>query len=312
MIEVQNLTKRYGDTVAVNNISFDIKKGEIVGLLGPNGAGKTTTMRILTCYLPADSGKATVGGKDVAEQSLEVKRRLGYLPENNPLYADMGVVEYLRFIARIRHISRRQINSKINEMIDMCGLKTVFHKDIGELSKGFCQRVGLAQAMIHNPDILILDEPTVGLDPNQIVEIRELIKRIGQEKTVILSSHILPEVAATCQRIIIMNKGTIADSGTPEEMSRRTSGETIITMVIRGPLEEIKEKLRSLNKVRDFELKELKETDRHCFKITSSDENDIGEELFQMTADNGWTLSELHKEKLSLENIFQQLTITEN
>ncbi|MCD6353340.1 MAG: ATP-binding cassette domain-containing protein [Proteobacteria bacterium] len=312
MIEVQNLTKRYGDTVAVDNISFDIKKGEIVGLLGPNGAGKTTTMRILTCYLPADSGKVTVASKDVSEQSLEIKRCMGYLPENNPLYADMGVVDYLRFIACIRHIPRRQINSRIKEMIEVCGLKTVVHKDIGELSKGFCQRVGLAQAMIHNPDILILDEPTVGLDPNQIVEIRELIKRIGEEKTVILSSHILPEVAATCQRIIIMNKGSIADSGTPEEMSSRTSGDSIITIVIRGPVEEIKEKLRSMKKIKNFELKEIREDGKSCFKVINTGGNDIGEDLFHMTADNGWALSELHQEKVSLENIFQQLTVTEN
>ena len=175
MIEAKNLTKRYGDTVAVDNVSFTVHKGEIVGLLGPNGAGKTTTMRILTCYLPPDSGKATIGGKDIFEQSLNVRHCIGYLPENNPLYTDIGVVDYLRFIAQIRNLPRKQVKPKLKEMIKVCGLEPVINKRIGALSKGFCQRVGLAQTMIHDPDILILDEPTVGLDPNQIIEIRELV-----------------------------------------------------------------------------------------------------------------------------------------
>ncbi|MFH0814281.1 MAG: ATP-binding cassette domain-containing protein [Pseudomonadota bacterium] len=312
MIEVQNLTKRYGDTVAVDNISFSIKRGEIVGLLGPNAAGKTTTMRILTCYLPADSGKVTVAGKDVFERSLEVRRQIGYLPENNPLYTDMGVVEFLRFIAHIRHIPRKQVNSKIREIIEICGLESVIHKNIGELSKGFCQRVGLAQAMIHNPDILILDEPTVGLDPNQIIEIRELIKRIGEEKTVILSSHILPEVAATCKRIIIMNNGRIAGSGTPEEMSTRAKGGGVIHIVIRGPVEEVKEKLRSMKSIKSFEAKGSEGDGNIRFEVISTGEETLCEELFRMVADSGWTLSELRQETISLEDVFQQLTLKES
>ncbi|MBN2467548.1 MAG: ATP-binding cassette domain-containing protein [Deltaproteobacteria bacterium] len=310
MIDVENLTKCYGDTVAVNAITFSVAKGEIVGLLGPNGAGKTTTMRILTCYLPADGGRATIAGKDVSEKSLAVRRCLGYLPENNPLYHDMGVVEYLRFIASIRHIPRKQINTKIREMIETCGLKPVISKNIGELSKGFCQRVGLAQALIHDPDILILDEPTVGLDPNQIVEIRELIKKIGKEKTVILSSHILPEVAATCQRIIIMNKGSIAASGTPAEMAGRTKGGNVINLVIRGPEAEVQVKLRMVRNVKEFEIAG-EENGKTRFKIISSGDDDVAEELFRMAVDNNWTLSELHQESLSLEDIFQQLTIEE-
>jgi ABC-2 type transport system ATP-binding protein len=312
MIETKDLTKRYGDTVAVDNVSFTVNKGEIIGLLGPNGAGKTTTMRILTCYLPADAGKATIAGKDVFEQSLDVRRSIGYLPENNPLYTDMGVVGYLRFIAKIRHIPRKQINSKIKEMIEVCGLEPVIHKSIGALSKGFCQRVGLAQAMIHDPEILIFDEPTVGLDPNQIIEIRELIKRIGEEKTVILSSHILPEVAATCKRIIIMNNGRIVGSGTPEEMSIHARGGGVINIVIRGPVEEIKGKLRSMKEVKDFKVKGGEGNHRTRFEVISAGGIDLSEDLFQMVAENGWTLSELHQETLSLEDVFQQLTLKES
>ena len=312
MIEAENLTKRYGDTVAVDNVSFSVQKGEIVGLLGPNGAGKTTTMRILTCYLPPDAGKATIAGKDIHEQSLAVRHCLGYLPENNPLYADIGVVDYLKFIAHIRNIPRKHITSKLKGMIEACGLEPVINKRIGELSKGFCQRVGLAQTMIHDPDILILDEPTVGLDPNQILEIRELIKRIGEEKTVILSSHILPEVAATCKRIIIMNNGQIVGSGTPEEMSTRAKGGGVVNVVIRGPVEEIKEKLSSMEKVKDFKIKDSETDGLTRFEVISTGEEALNEELFRMVAANGWSLSELYRESLSLEDVFQQLTLKEN
>jgi len=312
MIEAESLTKRYGEIIAVDNISFTVNKGEIVGLLGPNGAGKTTTMRILTCYLPPDSGKATIDGKDVIEQSLEVRDRIGYLPENNPLYMDMRVVDYLRFIAEIRHLPRKQAMSKLREMAKVCGLEPVINKSIGELSKGFCQRVGLAQAMIHDPDILILDEPTVGLDPNQIIEIRELIKRIGEEKTIILSSHILPEVAATCKRIIIMNNGRIVGSGTPEEMSTRARGGGVISITIRGPVEEITEKLRAMKKVKNFKIKGSEGDGRTRFEVISAGEADLNEDLFRMVAENGWILSELYQEAVSLEDVFQQLTLKES
>lgn len=312
MIEVRNLTKRYGDTVAVNSISFSIAKGEIVGLLGPNGAGKTTTMRMLTCYLPPDGGTATVGGKDVCDQSLAVRQHIGYLPENNPLYRDMGVVDYLRFIARIRQIPRDEISSKVKGMVEVCGLEPVINKRVGELSKGFCQRVGLAQTIIHDPDILILDEPTVGLDPNQIIEIRSLIKRLGEEKTVILSSHILPEVAATCKRIIIMNQGRIAASGTPEEMAGRARGGGIITTIIRGPAPEVHEKLRSLAKVKSVTVTGSEEDGKTRFEVISTGAAGLTEDLFRLVVDNGWSLSELHQETASLEDVFQQLTILEN
>jgi len=312
MIEAENLTKRYGDTIAVDDVSFSVKKGEIVGLLGPNGAGKTTTMRILTCYLAPDGGKATLAGKDIIEQSFDVRHCLGYLPENNPLYTDMGVVDYLKFIAHIRNLPRKHLTAKLKEMIEVCGLEPVLNKRIGALSKGFCQRVGLAQTMIHDPDILILDEPTVGLDPNQIVEIRELIKRLGEEKTVILSSHILPEVAATCKRIIIMNNGKIVGSGTPEEMSTRARGGGIVNIVVRGPVEEIKEKLNSMEKVKDFKVKDTETVGWTRFEVVSTGEEDINEELFRMVVANGWSLCELYQESLSLEDVFQQLTLKEH
>jgi len=312
MIEAKNLTKRFGDTLAVDAISFTVNKGGIVGLLGPNGAGKTTTMRILTCYLAADSGTATIAGKNVFTQSLEVRRCIGYLPENNPLYTEMGVVDYLGFIAQIRHIPRKKIKPQTKEMIEICGLEPVLNKKIDELSKGFRQRVGLAQAMIHNPEVLIFDEPTVGLDPNQIVEIRELIKRLGAEKTVILSSHILPEVSATCKQVIIMNRGRIVASGTPEEMSNRARGGGVVTMVVRGPVEQIKDTLKTVKKVKNFTAQETEADGRTRFEIISTGEENINEDLFRMVTENGWVLSELHQEALSLEDVFQQLTLKES
>ena len=213
MIEVKGISKRFGPTTAVDNISFSIAKGEVVGFLGPNGAGKTTTMRILTCFLPADAGEAKVAGFDVLEQSMAVRSRIGYLPESAPLYLDMRVSEFLDYIGAIRGLHGADRTAAINRMIEVCGLSGVMLKQIGELSKGYRQRVGLAQAMIHNPEILVLDEPTSGLDPNQIREIRDLIKTLGKEKTVILSTHILPEVEATCSRVMIINRGKIVADG---------------------------------------------------------------------------------------------------
>ena len=225
MIEVRELTKSYGTTVAVNKVSFDAHAGEVLGFLGPNGAGKTTTMRILTCYLSADAGSATVAGHDVFEESVEVRKQIGYLPESAPLYSDMGVIEYLNFMTQVRHIPKSQRKERTRAVIDICGLEGVIQKDIGELSKGYRQRVGLAQSLIHDPPILILDEPTSGLDPSQIIEIRNLIKNIGQEKLVLFSTHILPEVSATCSRILIINNGKIVANGTPEELSSQAEGE---------------------------------------------------------------------------------------
>ena len=225
MIEVRELTKSYGPTRAVDQVSFDAKAGEVVGFIGPNGAGKTTTMRILTCYLTADAGKATVAGYDVLEHPIDVRKNVGYLPESAPLYTDMGVVEYLKFMAEVRDIPKSQRKERINTVIDICGLEGVIQKDIGELSKGYRQRVGLAQSLVHDPPILILDEPTSGLDPTQTIEIRNLIIEMGKEKLVLFSTHILPEVAATCSRILIINQGKIVANGTLEELIDQVQSE---------------------------------------------------------------------------------------
>src|SRR5690606_24336381 len=223
-IRIENLSKRYGNQVAVDNISFNVRTGEILGFLGPNGAGKSTSMKMITGYLGIGSGDILIGGKSIREYGDELKKHVGYLPENNPLYLDMPVIDYLRFCAALQCVPKAMINDRIRSMVGMCGLNAEKHKKIGELSKGYRQRVGLAQAMIHDPQVLILDEPTTGLDPNQIVEIRKLIRELGKEKTVILSTHILPEVEATCDRILIINKGKIVADGTPELLRQQATG----------------------------------------------------------------------------------------
>ena len=311
MIDVEGITKRYAETVAVDNLSFQVEKGEILGLLGPNGAGKTTTMRVLTGYLAADSGKVTVAGMSLAEKPIEIRRLIGYLPENNPLYPDMGVMEYLYFIAAMRGLPKAGRQSRIDQVIELTGLEKMAHKNIGELSKGYCQRVGLAQAIVHDPEILILDEPTVGLDPNQIVEIRSLIHRFGRDKTIILSSHILPEVAATCSRIIILNRGKLAGSGTPEEMSVRARGGNAVTFVLKGPADAITEKLKGNPDIRKIDIKGEEGSGRTRFRVITDGSVDVREAIFLMAVENQWVLSELYRESLSLEEVFQHLTIEE-
>ena len=311
MIEVKNLTKRYGATVAVNDVSFDAKAGEVLGFLGPNGAGKTTTMRILTCYLSADAGTAKVAGYDVFEESIEVRKQIGYLPESAPLYTDMGVLDYLNFIAQIRNIPKSQRKERIREVIDICGLEKVIQKDVGELSKGYRQRLGLSQALIHAPSILILDEATSGLDPNQIIEIRNLIKEIGKEKMIIFSSHILPEVSATCSRILIINEGRLVANGTPEELAGRAKGQEVVHISIRGPREEIEAKLDDLSFVSDFKC--VKADDEILgYRISSQQGNNAAEEIFQFVVNNHWSLTELRQETVSLEDVFLQLTSSES
>ena len=312
MIEVRNLTKRYGATVAVNNISFNAEAGEVLGLLGPNGAGKTTTMRILTCYMPADDGTATVAGFDIHQQSVEVRKRIGYLPESAPLYNDMGVVDYLNFVGEVRNIPSTVRSTRVKDMIDTCGLERVIRKDIGELSRGYRQRVGLAQALIHNPDILILDEPTAGLDPNQIVEIRGLIKKLGAEKTVILSTHILPEVEATCDRVVIINEGVIVASGTTDELAGMGKGDETVHIQIRGPQELIDFRLRQMPQVASFVKSGEPEPGLHRYAIKPGDSGNITEDLFRMVADENWSLAELRTEMASLEDVFRRLTTSDS
>lgn len=311
MIEVKNLTKRYGATVAVNDVSFDAKAGEVLGFLGPNGAGKTTTMRILTCYLSADAGTAKVAGYDVFEESIEVRKQIGYLPESAPLYTDMGVLDYLNFIAQIRNIPKSHRKERIREVIDVCGLEKVIQKDVGELSKGYRQRLGLSQALIHAPAILILDEATSGLDPSQIIEIRNLIKEIGKEKMIIFSSHILPEVSATCSRILIINEGRLVANGTPEELAGRAKGQEVVHISIRGHRAEIEAKLDELNFVSDYKC--VKADDQILgYRISSQQGNNAAEEIFQFVVDNHWSLTELRQETVSLEDVFLQLTGSES
>jgi ABC-2 type transport system ATP-binding protein len=311
MIQVSNLHKRFGPTHAVRDVSFNVQRREVVGFLGPNGAGKTTTMRVLTCYLPADDGTATIAGFDVATHPLEVRRRIGYLPESAPLYTEMGVIDYLSFIGEVRGLEGRRCRERVQNMVEVCGLEKVIKKDINELSRGYRQRVGLAQTLIHDPDVLILDEPTSGLDPNQIIEIRQLIREIGREKTVILSTHILPEVTATCSRVIIINEGRLVADGAPDELANRSRGGERVYMTVRGPQAEVEGKLASLPAVRSVRVVGGPAPGRVRYEITSGDGVDPTEQLFQVAADNRWPVSELYREASSLEQVFIQLTQTD-
>jgi len=312
MIQVQNLTKRYGPTVAVRDISFSVARGEVLGFLGPNGAGKTTTMRILTGFLPADEGTVRIAGYDVNEQSLDVRRRMGYLPESAPLYEDMGVIDYLEYVAEMRGYKGPERTQRVKRMVDVCGLSTMVAKNIGQLSKGFRQRVGLAQAMIHEPDILVLDEPTSGLDPNQIVEIRALIKTLGREKTVILSTHILPEVQATCSRVMIISGGVLVADDTPEGLALKASGgqEVFATFKGRGP--EIEASLgNGFDGAARVEFAGANGTDlfRYRFVVPSGgDPVTLSESVFRLAVAKGWTITELRHDAASLEDVFRQLT----
>jgi gliding motility-associated transport system ATP-binding protein len=307
MIEVQELTKRYGPTVAVSGVSFEVQKGEILGFLGPNGAGKTTTMRVITGYLPPTTGKVRVAGYDVVEEPLEAKRRTGYLPESPPVYPDMTVVEYLGFVARIKGVARREIGKRIHEVSEKVAIKDVQDRQIGKLSKGYRQRVGLAQALLHNPDVLILDEPTAGLDPKQIIETRELIKGLAGQHTVVLSTHILPEVSKTCQRVVVINVGKIVAVGTPDELTRRLQGYETVLVTAEGPAGEIKEKLQSVSGVKIVEPRGSSDG-AVTLEVQSEKGKDVRAELARAVVESRWRLLELKTSGLSLEEIFLKLT----
>jgi ABC-2 type transport system ATP-binding protein len=313
-IAVRNLTKLYDTEKAVNDISFDVKTGEILGFLGPNGAGKTTTMKIITCYMPPTSGMVEVEGMDIAEHSFEVRKKIGYLPEMNPLYLDMNVVEYLEYSARLHGLKDALLRSRLKEMIDVCGIADVRHKDIGELSKGFRQRVGLAQAMIHDPEVLILDEPTSGLDPNQIVEIRNLIRQLGRAKTVVLSTHILSEVQATCDRVIIINEGTIVADGTLEQLQQDFRGSERISLELKArttnAMMAIYPKVKDIQHVDSVEYGG-QEGEVHKFSIFAEKGFDIREEIFRRAVSEGWVLMEMSRKATSLEEVFHKLTTAE-
>jgi len=308
MIEVNGLTKRFGQVVAVDGISFSIDKGEVVGFLGPNGAGKTTTMRILTGFLRPDEGDIKICGEDVVENPIEVKRRIGYLPEDNPLYTSLTVKEYLQFVAEVRKITD---GGAVRDAIEISGLEEVTTRPIGELSKGYRQRVGLAQAILHNPDILIMDEPTSGLDPTQIVSIRSLIKELGKEKTIIISTHILPEVSATCSRVIIIHRGKIIARGTPDELQRDITSEgERVEMVIKASLESVNSVLRDIDWIRNYSVTSSEEGTLRV-SIEGKLNGDTRERLFYLAVDNRWVILEMRRERASLEDVFLQLTTQE-
>ncbi len=307
MIDVKGLTKRFGSTVAVRDISFQVPAGQVLGFLGPNGAGKSTTLRMLTGYMPADQGSATIAGFDIHSQSLDVRKRIGYLPESAPLYLDMLVPDFLNFISTVRKIPRSEMKNAVDRIVDRCGLKTVLYKKIGELSKGYRQRVGLAQAMIHDPDVLVLDEPTSGLDPNQIVEIRELIKNLGEEKTVILSTHILPEVQATCDRILIIHEGSIVADGTPGELTSQASGDDTFWVTIKTWDTNLISTLKELPGISDV-VEDFWDNDVARFGLKYRSGMDPAETLFKTAIEKKWTLMEMHRETASLEDIFSKLT----
>ncbi|MBL7022112.1 ATP-binding cassette domain-containing protein [Patescibacteria group bacterium] len=308
MIKIKDLTKKYDDLAAVDNISLEIKEGEILGFLGPNGAGKTTTMKILTGFMAPTSGSIDFDGLDIIEDSIAIREKIGYLPENNPLYEDMKVYEYLAFMGRVRGMKRDQLLKRMKVMIELAGLKSVLKQPIMELSKGYRQRVGIAQAMLHDPEILILDEPTSGLDPNQIVEIRSLIKKLGEQKTVVLCSHIMQEVQATCDRVIIISEGKIVGQGTPAELTAGVSGNDAMYVKIKGNEGVILEEVVKLEDVIEITKADKESEDIRGYNLTITAGKDIREELFKLAIDNNWSILESRKEAASLEDVFRKLT----
>ena len=315
MIKVEGLTKRYARTVAVDDISFEVEKGQIVGFLGPNGAGKTTTMRVLTCFLPPSAGTANVAGFDVLENPQEVKKRIGYLPETPPLYPEMEVIEYLNFVGQLKGIPGSEIKSRTREVIERCALGDVRSKLIAKLSKGFRQRVGIAQAIIHNPDVLILDEPTSGLDPKQIIEIRELLKALAGDHTIILSTHILSEVEHSCERVIIISQGKLVAQDSVANLTNRLRGSEAVALVVDSAAgapapTEVQGRLEQVAGVSRVMMKEAKDG-QLIFEVESLQGRHIRAELARSVVNAGWNLSELRPVGLSLEEIFLQLTTAE-
>jgi len=309
MIHVENLSKYYGDFCAVDQISFDIEKGEIVGLLGPNGAGKTTTLRMLTGYFKPTSGLIHIKDYSIEDSALQIKRLIGYLPESAPLYHNMLVYDYLQFIAGIRGLDKEKSRGRIMELVDLCSLNQIMHRSIGELSKGLNQRVGLAHAMMDDPEILVLDEPTSGLDPNQIVEIRDIIKEIGKEKTVILSTHILSEAEATCNRLVIINKGKIVADDTTRALKQRANEEYTLHVSFKGahPV-EVEDRLSQVNGIKQIRQAETDEKQMLHLKLTCFSDHDIRGEVYNTIRKTDWELMEFYRETESLENIFRELT----
>jgi len=312
MIKVEGLSKRYARTTAVDNVSFEVKKGQIVGFLGPNGAGKTTTMRVLTCFLPPSSGSANVAGFDVVEQPMEVKKRIGYLPETPPLYPEMEVEEYLTFVAKLKGLPSGDIKRRVGEVSERCAVADVSQKLISKLSKGYRQRVGLAQAIIHNPDVLILDEPTSGLDPKQILDTRSLIKSLAGDHTIILSTHILPEVEQVCEHVIIINKGKVVATDTVHNLTNRLRGAEAVAVEVEGRNDQIdkgtvQQRMEQVPGVSRVVYKESRDS-RHLYEVESLQGRSIRPELARSIVESGWNLNELRSVSLSLEEVFLSLT----
>lgn len=303
-IVVEGLTKKYGEQKAVNDISFEIKTGEVVGFLGPNGAGKSTTMKMITCFMAPSDGDIRLDELSIHADQETIKKKIGYLPENNPLYSDMPIIDYLRFSAEIQGVAKSAIPGRIGEMIEKCGLDREKHKNINELSKGYRQRVGLAQAMIHDPEVLILDEPTTGLDPNQIVEIRKLIKELGKQKTVILSSHILSEVEATCDRILIINRGRIVADGTSNTLRQQAQGQELLTIQIEGEGEVAK----ALLGLASVETANAIEDRPGFYAVQSKPELSSRKAIFDLCVQQQWYLMEMTGIETQLEDVFRDLT----
>jgi ABC-2 type transport system ATP-binding protein len=308
MIQVENLTKYYNQLCAVDQINFDIQKGEILGLLGPNGAGKTTTLRMLTGYLQPSSGSINIKGLSIDKHVLEIKKLLGYLPESAPLYHDMLVFDYLKYVAAIREIDSAQRLPRIRQLADLCGINEVMSQPIGELSKGYKQRVGLAHAMMNDPEVLIFDEPTSGLDPNQIVEIRKIIKEIGKEKTIIISTHILSEAEATCDRIVIINQGQIVADGSTENLKQSLSSKNIMHLCLQNAdFKTVEANLSALDGVES--VAKIRETDSELdVGVTCQSAGDLRPDVYRKIKETDWILLDFHQETQTLENIFRELT----
>jgi ABC-2 type transport system ATP-binding protein len=311
MIEVVHLTKRYAGKTAVADVSFTVRRGEIVALLGPNGAGKSTTMRILSCFMPATSGLARVAGLDVATRADEVRRKIGYMPENNPLHLDMRVREYLKFRARLKGLSHSRARERVDCVIAQCGLAEAGRRIIGQLSKGFRQRVGLADALVHEPDLIILDEPTIGLDPSQIRSVRQLIKDLAPRHTVLLSSHILPEVEMTCQRVLIMREGRILAADTPENLQKGMGGHGQVIAEIAAPIAELTECWEQMAEVLDYNISPA-EGEYHRCALTAGNGSDLRARIFGLVTERGWKLRELSRRRYSLEDVYIRLTRPES
>ena len=307
MIKVQNITKTYGATVAVNDVSFEVGKGEILGFLGPNGAGKSTTLKIITSYVVADSGSVYVNDVEALENPTEVRRAIGYLPESTPLYMDMQVLEYLQFVAKARQLSGSEAKSAVDRVVELLNLRRFLRKNIAHLSKGYKQRVGITQALVHDPGILIMDEPTSGLDPHQIIEIRQLIRKLGEEKLIILSSHILQEISAIGTRIMIIKDGRIVADDTPQNMQRSLSDRSGLRARIQGPEQEVVAALGKVGGVNTVETISGSGSDTE-YRLTTGSGGEISQGVFKAVADNGWTLSALSPDEHSLEDVYLELT----